>query len=300
MFEFFQSLASTLTTLFVLTSMFNVGLTQHPARIAKHLRDWQFLTRMVVANFLVVPGVMLLFIIITGIGAPYSTALILFACAAGAPLLIKLTQESDNDIAAGATIQMVLMVSTVGFLPFLLPRLIDGIEVDVWQIAQALLLQMILPLALGMVCHVGVEKLAATVQPWVAKISNLALYGLLIFTIIGYLPEMADVDLWIAIIIGVVVLLIAFYMGYGTGQGNTNRAQLGALGTAQRNTAAAIITAQSFDDPLVFVTIALLNTLMMFVLLKLATRLGNDSAIAFLEPLEADMPGGITRPYAQN
>ena len=71
-------------------------------------------------------------------------------------------------------------------------------------------------------------------------------------------------------------------------------------GTAQRNTAAAIITAQSFDDPLVFVTIALLNTLMMFVLLKLATRLGNDSAIAFLEPLEADMPGGITRPYAQN
>ncbi|MCT1714979.1 bile acid:sodium symporter [Corynebacterium sanguinis] len=255
--------------------MFNVGLTQHPARIAKHLRDWQFLTRMVVANFLVVPGVMLLFIIITGIGAPYSAALILFACAAGAPLLIKLTQESDNDIAAGATVQMVLMVSTVGFLPFLLPRLIDGIEVDVWQIAQPLLLQMILPLALGMVCHVGVEKLAATMQPWVAKISNLALYGLLIFTIIGYLPEMADVDLWIAIIIGVVVLLIAFYMGYGTGQGNTNHAQLGALGTAQR------------------------NTLMMFVLLKLATRLGNDSAIAFLEPLEADMPGGITRPYAQ-
>ena len=71
------------------------------------------------------------------------------------------------------------------------------------------------------------------------------------------------------------MLLIAFYMGYGTGQGNTNHAQLGALGTAQR------------------------NTLMMFVLLKLATRLGNDSAIAFLEPLEADMPGGITRPYAQ-
>ena len=39
---------------------------------------------MVVANFLVVPGVMLLFIIIAGIGAPYSAALILFACAAGA------------------------------------------------------------------------------------------------------------------------------------------------------------------------------------------------------------------------
>ncbi|STC69336.1 bile acid:sodium symporter family protein [Corynebacterium pilosum] len=298
MFEFFQWLSSTATTIFVLTSMFNVGLTQNPKKIVQHLSNWQYLTRMVVANLFVVPAVMLLFITIFEIDGPYAIALTIFACAAGAPLLIKLTQQSDNDISAGATIQMVLMVATVFILPFYLSLLLEGVEVGIWDIAKPLLLQMILPLVIGMILHQVAEKFAGVIQPWIAKISNIALYTLLGATIIGYLPQLADWQLWKAIAVGMVALLLTFYIGYGTGHGNETRSQLGALGTAQRNTAASMITAGSFTDPMVFVTIAMLNTLMMFVLLGLATRLGNDAKIAFLEPLEADMPGDAKRPYA--
>lgn len=227
MFELFQSLSGTLTMIFVLTSMFNVGLTQHPKKILRHLSDWQYLVRMVVTNFFVVPGIMLLLIALTPLEAPFSTALLLFACAAGAPLLIKLTSKSDNDIASGATIQMVLMVCTVALLPVLLPALVEGAEVDAWLIAKPLLLQMILPLVVGMVMHVGVGKLSEAIQPWVAKISNIALYGLLAATVIGYLPAMGDLQLWFAIILGIVGLLVSFYVGYGTGQGDPAKSQLG-------------------------------------------------------------------------
>lgn len=301
MFELFQQLSSWLTLIFVVLSMLNVGLTQDPRKLLKHLRDWQYLVRMLVANFLVVPGVMLLAVVMFEIPAPYSSALLIFSAAAGAPLLIKLTAQSDNDIGQGATIQMVHMAATVLLLPTLLPVLLgDTVSIGMWAIAQPLLLQMIAPLIAGMILRTVAEKVAGAIQTPVAYISNIALYGLLIFAVLGYLPQLIDAQLWGALLTGMAVLLIAFYVGYGTGQGRPAQSQLGALGTAQRNTAAALITSSQFDDPRVFLTVIMLNTLMMFLLLWLATRLGNDAKIAFLEPLEADMPGGVERPYSDD
>lgn len=300
MFEFFQWLASTATTIFVLGSMLNVGLTQDPMHILRNLSSWQYLTRLVVANFLVVPAVMLLFITIFDISGVYAIALTIFACAAGAPLLIKLTAQSDNDISAGATIQMVLMVATVFILPLYLSLLLEDAQVGMWDIAQPLLTQMILPLVVGMMFFQFAEKFAGIIQPWVSKISNIALYVLLGATVLGYLPQLADWQLWKAITVGMAALLLSFYIGFGAGHGHTIRSQLGALGTGQRNTAASMITAGAFGDPMVFITIAMVNTLMMFVLMALASRLGDGSEIAFLEPLEADMPGDAKRPYAKS
>ncbi|AWB80974.1 sodium:proton symporter [Corynebacterium yudongzhengii] len=301
MFDLFQQLSGWLTVIFVVLSMLNVGLTQDPRKLLQHLRDWQYLVRMLVANFLVVPGVMLLAVVMFEIPAPYSSALLIFSAAAGAPLLIKLTAQSDNDIGQGATIQMVHMAATVLLLPTLLPMLLDDtVSVGMWAIAQPLLLQMITPLIAGMILRTVAEKVAGAIQTPVARISNIALYGLLIFAVLGYLPQLIDAQLWGALLTGMAVLLIAFYVGYGTGQGRPAQSQLGALGTAQRNTAAALITSSQFDDPRVFLTVIMLNTLMMFLLLWLATRLGNDAKIAFLEPLEADMPGGVERPYSDD
>lgn len=301
MFEIFQQLSSWLTLVFVVLSMLNVGLTQNPRKLLEHLRDWQYLVRMLVLNFLVVPAVMLLAVTMFQIPAPYSSALLVFSAAAGAPLLLKLTDQSDNDIGQGATIQMVHMAATVVLLPILLPILLEGdVTIGLWTIAQPLVAQMIGPLVVGMLCHAILEPAAAAIQTPVAYISNLALYGLLAFSVLGYLPQLIDAQLWAALLVGMAVLLVAFYVGYGTGHGKAAQSQLGALGSAQRNTAAALITASQFADPRVFLTIITLNTVMMFLLLWFATRLGNDAKIAFLEPLEADMPGGIPRPYADD
>ncbi|MEX3566718.1 bile acid:sodium symporter [Micrococcus endophyticus] len=297
MFELLQSVIPALIMVFVLTAMLNVGMTQDPGKILAHLSDWRYLARMVVANFFVVPGVMILFLAIFDVPTPYAFALVIFSMAAGAPLLLKLTSASDNDISAGATVQMVLMVATVLILPWLLPLVIDGVEVSAWEVAQSLLLQMLLPLGVGLVLFRVAEGFVAKVQPWVAKVSNVALYALLAATLIGYLPEMADGRLWKAIGVGLLVLLVAFYVGYGTGHGDTERSQIGGLGTGQRNTAAAMLVAQSnADDPMVFVTATLLNTLGMVMLLAVAKRLaGDDASLALLDPVASDRPGASDR-----
>ena len=59
MFEFFQTLGSWGVTVFVVTSMLNVGLTQRPSRLLTHLSNKAFLLRMVLLNFLVVPALMI-------------------------------------------------------------------------------------------------------------------------------------------------------------------------------------------------------------------------------------------------
>lgn len=289
--EFFQASVSWLTPLFVISAMLNVGLTQRPTKILSHLRNWQYLLRMGLVNFVVVPALMIFFIEVTGVAAPYSVGLTIFAVAAGAPLLIKLAARSQNDIAAGATVQMVLMVGTVLIMPFLLPLLIEGVTVDAWAIASGLLIQMVIPLVVGMVLLTVAETLTAVVQPWVARLSNITLYAMLIATILGNLDALADLQMWGAISTGVVALLVAFFVGHNTGIGHSTDSQIGALGTAQRNTAAAVIVAQgNFEDPLVFLTVILLNTIMMFVLLFLATLMSKDIKMALLEPLEADPP----------
>lgn len=289
--EFFQAAIGWLTPIFVISAMLNVGLTQKPANIFQHLRNWQYLARMVLVNFVVVPALMIFFVGVFGIEEPYAIGLVIFSAAAGAPLLIKLTARSQNEIAAGATVQMVLMIGTVFIMPVLLPLIIEGVSVDSWAIASGLIMQMILPLALGMVVLTVAEHFTAIIQPWIARISNIALYTMLVATILGNLNALGDLRMWAAIGTGILALLVAFFVGHNTGLGKETDSQIGALGTAQRNTAAAVIVAQSnFADPLVLLTTVLLNTIMMFILLFVATLMSKDIQMALLEPIEADPP----------
>lgn len=289
--ELAQSLVGWLTPVFVVSAMLNVGLTQKPANILFHLRHWQYLLRMLLANFVIVPALMIFFIGLFGIDEPYASGLIIFSAAAGAPLLIKLTARSRNDIAAGATVQTVLMVATVIVLPLLLPLLITGVEIDVQAMIGSLLLQTIAPMVLGMVLHRAAESFTAVIQPWVARLSNVALYAMLAATLVGKIEVFADIQMWLALGTGVLALLIAFSVGHSAGLAQPTESQIGALGTAQRNTAASVIVAQgSFEDPLVFLTVVLLNTVMMFLLLFLATLMSKNIRMALLEPLEADPP----------
>lgn len=289
--ELAQSSVGWLTPVFVVSAMLNVGLTQKPANILPHLRHWQYLLRMVLANFVIVPALMIFLIGIFRVDPPYASGLIIFSTAAGAPLLIKLTARSRNDVAAGATVQTVLMVATVIVLPVLLPLLIAGVEIDVQAMIASLLLQTIAPMALGMILHAAVEAFTAVIQPWVARLSNVTLYAMLAATLVGNVDVFGDAQMWIALGTGVLALLIAFSVGHGAGLGQPTESQIGALGTAQRNTAAAVIVAQnSFEDPLVFLTVVLLNTVMMFLLLFLATLMSKNIKMALLEPLEADPP----------
>src|SRR5690625_6513063 len=150
------------------------------------------------------------------------------------------------------------------------------------MIAEGLLVQMIAQLVIGMILLQVAERFVAVIQPWVAALSNIALYVLIVAIIIGYLPAMSDPELWKAIGVGLAVLVLALFLGWTMGDGHGHLKEVGGLATAQRNTAAASIVAQqNFDDPRVLVLITLLNIfgVVMLIADRKSTRL-NSSHVA--------------------
>jgi BASS family bile acid:Na+ symporter len=281
MFELLIKISNWVLPVFVFCTMFNVGLTQKLGRIVEYYKEWRFFMRLLLANFILVPLAMLLLLSFTDFDRSLQIGLIIFSLTAGAPFLIKLTQNSKHDIALGVSLLLLLIVGTVVFVPMLLPRFIPGLEVDAGSITLNLAKSLILPIALGMALAYALPNIARKIQPWMARVGNYALYILLIATLIGYFPRLKDILGTGAILVGIVFVLLAFGIGFvQTSSRDLDSVQdVGALGTAQRNTAASMIiaTANFSDNPNVLLIITIANTLGIILLLGLATFLSRDN-----------------------
>lgn len=281
MFEFFVSLSQITVPIFVISTMLNVGLTQKVSDILEYLQRWHFFVRMLIANFILAPLLMYVILYHSPFEPPVKAGLLLFSMCAGAPFLIKLTQTAKHELALGATTMMLLMVITVIFVPVVLPLILSGITVDAWEIARSLILQMLLPIVVGMLAAQFLPSLSARVQPWVARLGNYSLYLVLAATLIGYFPNMLDIIGTGALVASLGFIAAAFGIGYIMGGESDQLQDVGGLGTAQRNTAACMIIAtQNFSDPTVFVIITLANTLGIVMLLLIATAISRDNKVS--------------------
>jgi BASS family bile acid:Na+ symporter len=281
MFEFFRSLVAIIAPIFVISTMLNVGLTQRLSDITEHLKNYPFVLKMLLANFVLAPLLMIFVLTFTSFDPALKAGLLIFALCAGAPFLIKLTQMAKHDVALGAAVMMLLMVVTVVYTPIVLPLVLSGISVDAWMVAKTLLLQLLLPIAVGMLAVQFLLDFAKKAQPWVGWLGNIAMYVLVAATLIGYSPNMIAIIGTGAILAGLAFVAAAFGIGYLAGAGKDHLEDVGGLGTAQRNTAAGVIIAtQNFSDhPNVLVMITLANTLGILMLLLIAKRLSRDHKI---------------------
>src|SRR4051812_39612621 len=280
MFQFLRTSVQYIAPIFVICTMLNVGLTQKPSAIAAHLKNWSFFLKMLLANFIFAPLLMVVALYFAPFDPALKAGLLIFCLGAGAPFLIKLTQTAEHDLSLGAAVMMVLMVVTVGYIPVVLPRLLSGISVDAVAIAKALLLQMLLPIGVGMLLAHFLSGLSKKAQRWVGSIGNLAMYAMVVATLIGYFPNLVKIIGTGAFLFGLLFVLAAFGFGYLAGWGKDHLEDVGGLGTAQRNTAAGVIVAiQNFKDPNVFVMLTLANILGIVMLLILPRFLSRDNQV---------------------
>jgi BASS family bile acid:Na+ symporter len=278
MFAFFRGIMGVAVPAFVFSTMLNVGFTQKPSTIVGYLRDWRFVLRMLAANFLAVPVVMLLILRITSFDPAVRAGLLVFSLGAGAPFLVKLTQIAEHRVAIGAAVMTLLMLVTIAYMPLVIPLFRRGSSVDAGTIAATLLRQMLLPVVVGMATAELVNGFARAIQPWVAKLSNILLYVVIASTFIGYFPSLGHIVGSGALLAAIVFVLAAFGLGYAAGRGEDHTEDIGALGTAQRNTAAGLIGAmQDFSDPNVLVVLTLANTVGLVLLIFLARLLSRDN-----------------------
>ena len=280
MFEFLRNSVQYIAPVFVICTMLNVGLTQKPSAIAAHLKNWPFVIKMLFANFVFAPLSMVIALYFIPFDPALKAGLLIFCLGAGAPFLIKLTQTAEHEVALGAAVMMLLMVVTVIYMPVVLPLLLSGISVDAVAIAKALLVQMLLPIGIGMLIAQFLPTLAKKSQPWVGGLGNAAMYAMLVATLIGFFPNMRNIIGTGAFLVGLAFVAAAFGLGYLAGGGQDHLQDIGGLGTAQRNTAAGVIVAiQNFKDPNVFVMLTLANILGIVLLLFVARALSRDNKL---------------------
>jgi BASS family bile acid:Na+ symporter len=255
MTEILATLAQLSVLVFVIGSMASMGLSLKIPQIIAPLKDIKLVVLALVANFVLVPLVAILITLIIPLDESVRIGLILLAAAAGAPFLPKLSEAAKGNTAFSVGLMVLLMVVTIVYLPLVLPLLLGGVEVNPWDIAQSLIVMMLIPLAIGLFVNARYEETAAKVQPTFGQASNIALLVLTVLGLVLNFRAMIDLVGSLGILAGILFIVLSLVVGFLLGMLSSPdggiRSVMG-LGTAQRNISAALVVgAQNFDSNVV-------------------------------------------------
>ncbi len=282
--DFFSAIAGISGLLFVVTSMLAMGMSLTIAQILQPLKNARLVILALLANFVLVPLLAYAITLVIPLEQSLGIGLIVLATAAGAPFLPKLVQGAKGDIAFGVGLMVLLMVVTILYVPIVLPLLLQGVSVNPWDIAQSLIVTMLIPLAIGLLIKSHSPESATHWQPVMNKISGLAI---LILLVLG-LGLNAKNILSLIGTGGILALLIfiagCLLIGLLLGGRNPEVRSVMGLGTAQRNVAAAIVVvAQNFSEGNTMVFVLVAAILLLLILLPTAKRMGARSEAAVSE-----------------
>ena len=289
--ELLQKATSVAMLVFVLSSMVAMGLNLTVGQIIAPLRNARLVVLSLLVNFVLMPLGALALASLLRLDQPMGVGLLLLGSAAGAPFLPKLAQIAKGNLAFGVGLMVLLMVVTVGYLPLVLPLLLPGVSVDPAKIARSLFLLMLLPLAGALAVKAYFADVAARTKPLFDRLSNLGLIVLMLLITTGNVNNVLAVFGTGGILAGLLFIAIGFVTGWLLGGPDINTRRVLALGTAQRNIAAALVVAsQSFSDPKVVVMVVVVAIVSLLILMPLSRVLGKRDV--GVEAADKNRPGG--------
>jgi predicted Na+-dependent transporter len=285
MTEVLATLAQLSVLVFVIGSMASMGLSLKMPQIIAPLKDLKLVILALVANFVLVPLVAIVITLIIPLDVSVRIGLILLATAAGAPFLPKLAEVAKGSTAFSVGLMVLLMVVTIIYLPLVLPLLLGGVEVNPWEIAQSLIVMMLIPLAIGLFINARYEETAAKIQPTFGQASNIALLVLTVLGLVLNFQAMIDLVGSLGILAGIIFIVLSLVAGYLLGMASSDsgtRSVMG-LGTAQRNISAALVVAAQNFDTNVVTYLMVIAVIGLVVLMPTAGELGKRAAVASAE-----------------
>jgi BASS family bile acid:Na+ symporter len=224
-----------------------------------------------VANFVLVPILAYLLALLFNLDESLRIGLILLSTAAGAPFLPKLVDVAKGNIAFSVGLMVLLMIVTIIYLPLVLPLLLGDVQVNPWDIAQSLIVMMLIPLAVGLFIKARYEDAADKIQPTFGMASNIALLTLTVLGLVLNFSGMIALVGTFGILAGVIFILASLVIGYILG--GSDKSVLG-LGTAQRNISAALVVAAQNFSVDVITYLMVLAIIGLIVLMPAAGELG--------------------------
>ena len=266
------------TLVFVVSSMLAMGLSLSVGQIIAPLRSARLVTLALLVNFVLMPLSAVAIARLLHLDQPLGVALIILGTAAGAPFLPKLAEIAKGNLAFAVGLMVLLMVLTVGYMPLVLPLLLEGVSVDPLKIARSLVFLMMLPLAAGLIFKRRYEGIAARGAPLLGKVSTLSLALLIVLMLVTNIQNIINLFGTRGVLASVLFLVVGSGMGWFLGGPGPGTKGVLALGTAQRNIAASLLVGgQNFKDPKVLVMVVVVAVVGLLVLIPLARGLAKRS-----------------------
>lgn len=297
MAEFLASVSQIAVLVFVVTCMVAAGLGLSARELVAPLRRTRLVVFAVLANFVIAPAIAYGLTELVKFDRPYAIGLLLLAGAAGAPFLPKLAELAKGDHAFSVGLMLLLMVVSVVFMPIALPHLIPGLSTEPWPLLKPLLFTMLLPLAVGMIVKNRSEKWSARLRPAFALVSNLSMLLTVVLLIgLNYTAMLGTFGSG-AVAVAVVFVALSTATGFALGGPGLKTRSVLALGTGQRNVAAALLIAtQNFPSEPGVVVMLLVSTFAGLVVLLLAARwCARRSSGVVITPKPSNTSGLVAR-----
>jgi BASS family bile acid:Na+ symporter len=281
-----------------------MGLSLTVGQILVPLRNFKLIALALLANFVLMPLAAFSIARLLRLDQPLEIAFLLLGTAPGAPFLPLLARISKGNLAFAVGLTVLLMVLTVVYMPLVLPLMLEGVSVDPLKIGRSLVFLMLLPLAVGLLTRARLSGLAAKLQPSLSRLSILSLALLIVLLLITNMQNVLSLYGTRGVLASVFFIAAGSAIGWVLGGPQASDRGVMALGTAQRNIAAALIVAgQNFTDPKVIVMVVVVAIVGLLLLMPFARYLAKvsqpvsdrSSDPSKLQSLEESAPGGAGR-----
>jgi len=245
--------------LFIGGVLFVAGLEVTLAQALEPLKNRPVLVRALLANIVLAPLVVYGMSVLFPLERPFMIGVLLYGFAAGAPYTPKLVSMAGADVPTSIGITILLTLLTIVLMPLVLPFLVPGTKIGIWEIAKPLLLQMFVPLVIGFSIRQFSQSLAAKLLKPANLVVNLSLLVFIVLAIVLHHEDLGATVGTGAITSAIALTLITFGVGYVLGPGGEkSKVTLGLITTARNIGAAATIATANFgDEPKVLFTIAI-------------------------------------------
>jgi BASS family bile acid:Na+ symporter len=265
-----------------------MGLSLTVGQILAPLRSYKLIVLALLANFVLMPFAAFLIARLLQLDQPLGIALLLLGTASGAPFLPLLARISKGNLAFAVGLMVLLMVVTVGYMPLVLPMMLEGVSVDPLKIGRSLVFLMLLPLAIGLLVRARLSGVAAKAQPFLSRLSILSLALLIALLLITNMQNVLSLYGTRGVLASILFIAAGAGIGWVLSGSQSDTRGVMALGTAQRNIAAALVVGgQNFDDPRVIVMVVVVAIVGLVLLMPLARYLGKLSQPAINQNKDA-------------
>jgi BASS family bile acid:Na+ symporter len=256
---------------FVVGHLLALGMRLTVREILEPLRRRRLVLLALAANFVLGPPFAYLSARLMSLAIPlergYMIGLMIIGSAAGSPMLPKWVKLAKGDLGFGVALMVLLMGTSIVYLPLVLPRLIAGVDVQAWKVAQPLILMIPVPFIVGLLLKSHYPGVAAKLAPPLDRFSSVCLIVVIVVVVALYRQSLISAIGEGAIAACMLFVALSMVAGYLLGGPEVGTRRVFTLGCGQRNIEAVLLIAStSVGDPKVMV-MAVIAALVMFIML---------------------------------